>query len=290
MKKSKGNSIIFKSLAIILFSVITLVLFVMLYLTIVTSLKTLPDFMSNVIGLPKEWKFKNYLDAFVQFKEVKSDGSYVFLGEMLFYTLLYAGGCAFFATITPCIVAYCCAKYDVWLNKILYGTVIVGMILPIVGALPSSIQIMKALGLYNTMVGMWIMKFNYMGTYFLIFYATFKSLSNGYKEAATIDGASEYQVLLRISLPLVKSTMIAVFVLNFIAFWNDYQTPLIYLKDYPTAAVGLFNYVYAPSVNTVSTKPMQMAGCMILFIPVFTLFLCFRNLFLGNLTVGGLKD
>lgn len=175
------------------------------------------------------------------------------------------------------------------LNKFIYGTVIVGMILPIVGALPSSIQVCKALGIFDTMIGMWIMKANYMGTYFLVFYGTFKSLSNEYKEAAIIDGASDYCVLFKIVFPLVKSVMLATFVLNFIAFWNDYQTPLIYLESYPTAAVGMFSFSYAASSNGASLPNMQMTGCVILFLPVFILFLALKDLFMGNLTVGGLK-
>lgn len=289
MKKGKISISIFYALVLITLSAYCLILFAMVYLTAVTSLKNLPDFMANRIGLPTQWIFKNYADAFELYKQKIDGGRWVYFGEMFFNSLLYAGGCAAFATITPCLVAYCCAKYKVFLNKFIYGSVIVGMILPVVGTLPSSILVMKSLGLYDTMYGMWIMKLNYMGTYFLIFYGTFKGLSNEYKEAAVIDGAGEYTVLFKVVLPLVSGTMAAVFLLNFISFWNDYQTPLIYLKNVPTAAVGLYRFVYMPVSATKSTKPMQMTGCMIMFLPVFILFMCFRNLFMGNLTVGGIK-
>lgn len=286
---SKTTNIIFKTVVFTVLTLYVLILFSLMYLTLTTSFKSLFDLMNNKVGLPKEWIFKNYVDAFEMFNMVLPSKRKVYLGEMFWNTLLYAGGSAFFATITPCLVAYCCAKFSVKLNKFIYGTVIVGMILPIVGALPSSIQVCKALGIFDTMIGMWIMKANYMGTYFLVFYGTFKSLSNEYKEAAIIDGASDYCVLFKIVFPLVKSVLLATFVLNFIAFWNDYQTPLIYLESYPTAAVGMFSFSYAASSNGASLPNMQMTGCVILFLPVFILFIALKDLFMGNLTVGGLK-
>lgn len=289
MGMNKTANVIFKTVVITVLTLYSLILFSLFYLTIVTSLKSLPDFMNNKTGLPKQWMFQNYVDAFSMFNMVLKNKRVVYLGEMFWNTILYAGGSALFATLVPCLMAYCCAKFNVFLNKFIYGTVIVGMILPIVGALPSSIQICKALGIFNTMIGMWIMKANYMGTYFLIFYATFKSLSNEYKEAAVIDGANDYYVLFKIVFPLVRSVLAAVFVLNFIAFWNDYQTPLIYLGNYPTAAVGMFNFAYAASSNGASLPHIQMTGCMILFLPIFILYMAFKDLFIGNLTVGGLK-
>lgn len=284
---SKTVNVIFKTVVITVLTLYSLILFSLLYLTIVTSFKSLPDLMNNKAGLPQKWIFQNYIDAFSMFNVTLKNKRVVYLGEMFWNTILYAGGSAFFATLVPCLMAYCCAKFNVSLNKFIYGTVIVGMILPIVGALPSSIQICKALGIFNTMIGMWIMKANYMGTYFLIFYATFKSLSDEYKEAAIIDGANDYYVLLKIIFPLVKTVMLAVFTLNLISFWNDYQTPLIYLESYPTAAVGMFRF--GGSSNGASLPNIQMTGCMILFIPIFVFYMAFRDLFIGNLTVGGLK-
>lgn len=58
---------------------------------------------------------------------------------------------------------------------------------------------------------------------------------------------------------------------------------------YPTAAVGMFSFSYAASSNGASLPNMQMTGCVILFLPVFILFLALKDLFMGNLTVGGLK-
>jgi ABC-type glycerol-3-phosphate transport system permease component len=269
----------------------TLVLGTMIYLALTTSLKEYFDFKINpIMGLPEKLWFQNYVDAFSAFA-VKVDGNTrtVMLFEMLVNSVIHAIGCSLTATITPCLVAYLVAKYDEKLNDFVYYTVIVAMILPIVGALPSEIQIAKQLGLYNTRFGMVLMRASYLGTYFLIFHGTFKGLSDEYIEAATIDGAGQWQVMIQIVFPLIKTTIFAIFLLNFISYWNEYQGPLIYMGDYPTAAVGLFRYVYNASQSGASAMTLQMAGCMILFVPILVLFLIFKDVFMGNLTVGGIK-
>ena len=109
-----------------------------------------------------------------------------------------------------------------------------------------------------------------------------------YTEAAKIDGAGNLAVLLRIILPLVRNTFFTVMLINFIAFWNDYQTPLIYMPSYPTIALGMF-YMASTTENGLSTVPMRMTGAMLMLIPILVLFLCFHKRLLGNLTVGGIK-
>jgi len=290
-KLKNESSVLYNVITLTFLILYTLIILIIFYLTISTSLKTLPDYKDNPIGFPKKLYFENYSKAFQFFTVDVLQGAYtVKLIEMFLYSFLYAIGCSVFATAVPCIVAYCCAKYKVWLNKFLYGSVIVAMILPIVGALPSQIRIMKALGLYNHIWGTWIMHGGYFGMYFLVFYSIFQSLSNDYKEAAIMDGASEFHVFFKIVIPLVSSTIFAVIILNFIGYWNDYQSPMIFIKDWPTAAVGLFDFIYNPNSNSVSTTTMQMAGCMLLFVPMLILFIAFKNIFMGNLTVGGLKE
>ena len=146
----------------------------------------------------------------------------------------------------------------------------------------------KALGLFDKFYGLWLMKANFLGLYFLVFHGIFKTLPMAYTEAAKIDGAGNLAVLLRIILPLVRNTFFTIMLINFIAFWNDYQTPLIYMPSYPTIALGMF-YMASTTENGLSTVPMRMTGAMLMLIPILVLFLCFHKRLLGNLTVGGLK-
>ena len=116
----------------------------------------------------------------------------------------------------------------------------------------------------------------------------FHAQPNAYAEAAKIDGANNYQVLFKVSIPLVKSLFGTILLINFIAYWNDYQTPLIYLPNKPTVAFGMLKLSQTID-NFYSTTPMRMTGSVLLMTPILALFLIFHKRMLGDLNVGGLK-
>ena len=275
--------------------VYTLAMFLLLFWAVITSCKYQIDFRTNVLGLPNEkfgWAFENFEIVFSKFQSIViSNGhqKYVDFWGMLTNTLLYAGVGALISAFVPCIVAYVTAKFDYKFNNIIYGIVIVAMVLPIVGSAPSEMQILKELGLYNTIYGNWIQKFHFLGMYFLVYYAAFKTFPSTYMEAAYIDGASESKVFFKVVFPLIRNTFFTILVIKFIEYWNDYQTPLLYLPGYPTLAVGLYNLGNS-TVGEMSWVPRKMAACIILLIPVLTLFIAFKDKLMGNLTMGGIKE
>ncbi len=259
--------------------------------SLMTSFKEEIDFMNNKISFPRSFNFENYLTAFRNIKVpiVENGIPYQINSiEMLYNSLVYTILCTFTHTLVPCITAYAVAKLEVKFGKVIYSIVIITMILPIIGNLASEIQVSKALGLFDKMYGLAIMKGHFLGTNFLIFYAAFKSLARDYSEAAYIDGASELNVLTMVQLPLIKTTISAIALLSFISFWNDYTTPMIYLPTRPTIAYGLY-YFNQTTTNESNFVTVRIAGCMLVTIPIFLIFLGTRNKLIGNLTVGGIK-
>jgi multiple sugar transport system permease protein len=169
-----------------------------------------------------------------------------------------------------------------------YYIVIVTMILPIVGNLPSEITVAKFFGFYDHIWGLWLMKANFLGMYFLVFFEFFRGIPKEYTEAAKIDGAGNSMILSHIMLPLAKNTFFTVMLITFIGYWNDYQVPLIYLPSYPTAALGMYYMAYTTD-NGLSTIPMRMTGAMLMLIPILIVFLIFQKRLIGNLAIGGIK-
>ena len=111
------------------------------------------------------WKFENYPIAFFNFYvQVEAGSGYrnVYMPEQFLNSILYAGGSALFATFIPCITGYLTAKFDYKFSRILTVVVIVCITLPIVGSLPSQIQVAKNLKLYDSIWGMWVMKANFL--------------------------------------------------------------------------------------------------------------------------------
>lgn len=261
-----------------------------------TSLKTDLDFYLNPFWLPDgwfwNWQWSNYSYAFMNFVvKVEAGAGFriIYMEEMFLYTILYAFGCAFFQSFVCCVVAYMVVKFDYFFSKVIYTVVIVAMILPIVGSLPSEIQMSRALGFFDSIWGMWIMKSHFLGMYFLVFHAMFRGIPKEFADAARVDGAGNFQVLFSIMMPLVRNTLFTVILLNFIGYWNDYQVPLIYLPSYPTIAYGLYLFNFS-TINSLSTIPMKITGCMIMMLPILIVFLIFRNRLIGNISIGGLKE
>lgn len=223
-------------------------------------------------------------------------GTYrVGMWKMYGYSLLYSLGCAFTATFVPCVTAYCCSKFPCKLSKAVVTTVIICMSLPIVGSLPSEIRVVKFLGLYDKLWSMWVMKANFLGLYFLVFYAAMNGVSDTYSEAAKIDGAGNFKIFFGIILPLVKNTFFTVMLVKFIEFWNDYQNPLIYMNSYPTVAIGLYSLLTTndprkmASTGYANTDPQRMAAAMTVLLPILIVFIAFQRKLLGDLTIGGVK-
>lgn len=260
---------------------------------ILTSFKGRGDYMRNPLGFPKKWLFKNYLTALEKYTVPGPRMTTIYIETMLFNTIVYAVGGALLQAASGCVVAYCCAKFSKFkISAVYVAVVVITMGLPIIGNKPSELEMMINLGLYDNVFGALVLKLNFLGVYFLVFHAAFKAIPNDYTEAAYIDGAGNFTVFFRLMLPFVSKTFMTVTLIYFINLWNDYQIPLLYLPTNPTLAYGLYYYSvgggqYDPKI---SSTPMKMAGCMILFIPIFTLFCIFQKHLLGNIMMGGVKE
>lgn len=211
---------------------------------------------------------------------------YVNLIGMFENSFIYAGGGALIQTFVTATVAYCTAKYKGIASSVIRNIVIVTLIIPIVGSLPSTINFLTTLHLYDNIIGIMLMRISFCNTYYLIFYAAFSKLSWEYAESAFIDGASHLRVYFSIMLPLIKTLLATVFIIFFIYAWNDYQTPYMLIPSMPTAALGLFHFFQNITIDNI---PEKMSGGVLVFLPVFIVFVLFRNQIMGDLTEGGIK-
>lgn len=257
-----------------------------------SSVKDSWEFDDSSIAFPKIILFENYkvaIQAFSTKVDSLTGPKTISFFQMITNTLLYAFGSAFMVTLIPCLTSYIVAKFKFRVLRIYYIIVVVTMALPIVGNLPSSLQIAKLLGLYDNIWGLWLMKGYFIGMYFLVFYASFKTIPDSFSEAAQIDGASNFAILTRIILPLIKTTFSTIMLIQFIGFWNDYLTPRVFMPSVPTLAVGLFKFSFSSS-DSYSSPPIQLAGCMLLLLPILLIYIVLQEKLIGNITMGGIKE
>ena len=259
---------------------------------LITTFKSSLDFELNPFGLPKKLMFENYSNVFSKMYIPKTSASYgmikVYVPELMFNGLLYSVSNVFSGLFMQMIVAYGVSKYKSKVGSFLQAFAIVTMILPLVGSTSATLLYYKNLHIYNNFLGIIVAHAGWGGSTFLLFCGVFKGVSNDYRDAAFVDGAGHFRILITIMIPMIKTSIFALFILGFIGSWNDYMTPLMFLPSMPTIAYGLFNFRNSTD-SLVSQIPMQMTGCIIVMIPIIILFLVFRNKIMGNLAIGGLK-
>lgn len=294
VKKNNRISRRMDAFQIILYVIVAVYCLSMVYVLLfglINSLKDATDFeWLNPFGFPHKefgWKFDNYSKVLKEFKvsSMSMGGEEVGFMGMFVNSLLYAVFMSLLSMATQIMVAYAIAKYDFRLKPLLYGVAVIVMLLPIIGSLASEVQMADTFNFRNNLLGICLMKCKYAGLYFLVFYATFRSVSWTYAEAAQIDGAGHLKIFIEIMLPLIKSTVFAVFILLFIEFWNDYYTPMIFLPQSPTMSYGLFVF----QTDNRASQPIQLAACLLTCLPILVLFVVFKNKIMGNVTMGSLK-
>ena len=288
-KEKKRSFPVFEFISFLFLFLYAVSLFIPLLWSLTSSFKGKFDFLKNSFGFPKEF-INNYDGIFERFIVPVSNADGVSIdvgfGTMLINSIWYAIGTAFVSTCVSFLVAYVVARFHFKFCNVIYTIVILQMIIPTVGTLPSELRIANALKLYDTPYGILFMKSYVTGLYFLSFYAALRVIPKDYEEAAQLDGASNLTIMLRIITPMVSGVFTTVLLLTFITYWNDYQTPLIYIPSYPTLAFGLWHYV---NVDSSGSVPMKLSGCMVMAVPLFVLFIAFQGKLMRNLSVGGLK-
>ena len=282
-KRTTGQKIAFGAMFVLLVLFTISFLFPFAWI-LMNAFKQTSEFGENIMGWPSSPTFDNFITAFTQRSATTKNMTIL---EMLGMTIIIAGIGTVVTVFTSSTAAYVVAKYKFFGRKIIFSVVIFSLIVPIVGSLPSQMQIMKeVLHLDGTVIGCIFIYSGGFGANFLLLYSFFTNLSWTYVEAARIDGANDFIIFFRIILPMAKGPIIAITIIQLIGLWNDYQTPSLYLPNKPTLAVGL-QYLFSKMESY--SYPVLFATIIIAIIPIILLFTFFSKTIMENTSVGGLK-
>ena len=94
-------------------------------------------------------------------------------------------------------------------------------------------------------------------------------------------------MLFRIMIPLAAGPILALFVMQAVAIWNDYMTALLFLRSMPTLATGI--YLFNVQMVYRARMDILLAATILSSIPVLVLYICFNKTILTNVSFGGLK-
>lgn len=126
-------------------------------------------------------------------------------------------------------------------------------------------------------------------TYYIYLFRQFmKSLPTSVIEAARIDGAGDFRILYSIVYPMCSSILTTVAVMVFIACWNDYVGPLMYLQDSKLYTLGIGLQMFKNAAQPEWT--LLMAASTVFTVPLIVIFFFCQNAFLNGIqTTSGIK-
>jgi multiple sugar transport system permease protein len=188
------------------------------------------------------------------------------------------------------LVAYGFARLRAPGKDILFVILLGTMMVPYtIIALPTYI-IFRNMGLLGTMLPLWIRSF--FGNAFLIFLLRqfFMAIPYELDEAAILDGASRFQVLTKVIVPLSRPALATLGIFTFWWYWNAFLDPLIYINQQQhytiTLALNSFNQMYAQSAGYYDRI---LAGSVLSLLPMVVIFIFAQRYFIEGIQMQGLK-
>jgi raffinose/stachyose/melibiose transport system permease protein len=249
-----------------------------LYVMLVNSFKDKTSIYLNPFGLPQKWHFSNY-------GEVLRGGDFaVYFRNSLIAVIVSLA----LLLAAASVASYAIVNWRSRVSRALYFFFIAGMMLPIKIASIRLLELVRALGLLNTV---WALVPIYvaMGLPVAVFVLTefIRQIPWELTEAGIIDGAGRFGVLMRIIAPLLRPALGTVAIYNLVPFWNDLWFPLIFISDDRAKTVLLGVTRLFGQYQTDWSK--VLAVLTLSAIPVILLYLLMSKQFIKGLTAGAVK-
>jgi ABC-type glycerol-3-phosphate transport system permease component len=185
------------------------------------------------------------------------------------------------------LAAYAVSRFTFRLKRLVLGLFLIAALVPGVTTQVATYQIVKSMGLVNTLGSAVVL---FLGTDIVsiyIFLQFMQSIPHSLDEAAMIDGASRFTVYRRIILPLMKPAIATVVIIKGIAIYNEFYIPFLYLRS--------------PNLNVISTALFRFKGpygaqwetiaacTMIVIVPTLVIFLLLQRFIYNGITAGATK-
>ncbi len=149
-------------------------------------------------------------------------------------------------------------------------------------------MIFKYLGLLNTHAALWLPFFlgQPFGTFLMRQY--FVKVPNDLLDSAKIDGAGTFRQFWSVALPLAQSAVSMLMFLYFVASWNYYDGPLIYIRSISKYTLPLAVKFYTNEYDTNYTA--MLAAAVSMSIPVIVVFILLQRFIIEDIASTGLKE
>jgi multiple sugar transport system permease protein len=197
------------------------------------------------------------------------------------------------ALITATLVAYAFSRFDFPGRNFLFLVMLSTMMLPYeVTLIPQYIIYQKYFGWINTFWPLIIPSWTGGGAFTIFLLQQFlMTIPRDLDDAARVDGASSFQILWRILVPLCRPALATIAILQFLVIWNDFLGPFVYLNDPKlfTMSLGLRLFQTLPETVNEPKTHLLMAATMIMAFPAILLFFTFQRYFVRGIVMTGIK-
>jgi ABC-type glycerol-3-phosphate transport system permease component len=284
----KRQTFVGKTVAYVLLFICGLPFIVPLLFVISTALKSASQvFVNPPIWVPMPPQFGNFIQAW----NVAPFGR--FLVNSLITTFIPMIGDVFVSAV----VAYSFARLRWPGRDAVFSVLLVTMIMPgIVTFIPTFI-VFANLGWVNTFLPFIVPAF-FGGAFYIFLLRQFMlNLPDGLEEAARIDGAGTAQIFIRIVLPLLGPALATVAIFSFMARWNDFFGPMIYLHR-PNLKTLMLGLAFFESMATgtggsygfLSARlHLLMSITTLIALPCVLIFILFQKYFVRDVITSGFK-
>lgn len=277
-RKAKFRLLLQRALIYMVLCTLAFIFMLPILWMISTSLKTRWEVMTwPPEFIPRNPQWHNYLDALTRYP----------FGRFMLNTLILVALNTIGELISVPLVAFGFARLRFPGKRLLFILLLATMILPSQVKMIPLFWMYSKLNLVNTYWPLFLPSF--FGTPFFIFLMVqyMKTIPLDYDDAARIDGATTWDILYRIILPLCVPPLTVIVVFTFLWTWNAFLDPLIYLNDFNkfTVSLGLamFRGRYSVEWN------LFMAATLVTILPVLVVYFFAQDKLIGGISSVGLK-
>lgn len=249
-----------------------------------TSFSTYPGIRTSRF-FPEGWTINNYIKIFTQPNTV--------INFPAWFRNSFIIGCAVcvISTLFVLMVAYAfsCMRFKARKNLMTFS-IILGMF-PGVLSMIAVYFVLKLMGLNDSLVGLIVIYSAGSGLGFLVCKGFFDTIPISLREAAKLEGASEFTIFTKVVIPLSKPMIVYTVINSFLAPWMDFvMARLMITSKNPedwTVAIGLFNILQKTLIGDYFT--LFCTGGVLVAIPISVLFIIMQKFYVEGITGGAVK-
>lgn len=231
--------------------------------------------------LPQHWTIVNYIEGWKVTKDLTFGD---FFRNTIFIVLVNVAG----AVVTSSMVAFGFGRLNFKFKNFWFSIVMMTLMLPSQVTVISQYIMYNKLGLVDTYAPLNLPYCLGGGAFFIFLMVQFvRGVPREYDESAKIDGASTFQIYLRIVLPLLKAPLTTVAIYAFTWSWDDFYSQILYISTPAKFTVGLGLRMLIDAWDIQWGQLLAMS--LLSIVPAMVLFFTRQKDFVEGVTTGGLK-